>query len=142
MTDIVTKTNQNVLDQADPNSVADGLRKIALGKVLLGLCTDESDSGTVPATPFIVALDKLPIPGTLRVSSGAGALTEYVGASAVAATQFKTSTTAGVMSIEFHSGQEAAAYVARYASMDNVGPNSDTALATLLAAAFEGSNPQ
>ena len=142
MTDIVTQTNQVVLDNADPNTFSDAARKVALGKVLLALTTEESDTGTVPASPFQIELDKLPIPGTLRIASNAAVVSEYVGASAVAATQYKTSIADGVMTITFHSGVEGETYVAKYLSLDDVGPNSDTALGTILAADFEGSNPQ
>jgi len=136
MTDVITYDVQRVLNEGNPQDFPNAAHAVGIGNVLAGLVTEISDTGTVPGTPFKFALSKTPVPGTLRVASGAAVLSEYVGASAVAATQFKTSVVSGVTYVTPHSGTEGDAYVCQYLTLDDCGPDGATKLVDALAETY------
>jgi hypothetical protein len=136
MTDIIAYTVKDVIDEGNPQDFANALHLAGLGGVLnaLSLASEVSDTGTVPASvAYYFDLTKTPVPGTLRVASAAAVLSEYVGGSAVAATQYKLSVVSGVTRVTVHSGTAGETYVAKYLTLDNCGADGATALATALA---------
>ena len=136
MTDIITYTVKDVIDEGNPQDFPNAMHLAGIGAFLasLSLAAEVTDSDTLPSSvAYFFDCTKTPIPGSLRVASGTGVLTEYVGASAVAAGQYKLSVVSGVTRVTVHSGQTGAAYVAKYLTLDNCGADGATPLADALA---------
>lgn len=127
-------TLEERINNASPQEVPNLLHLSKLGTMLKDLFTEVSETGTIPAdTAYYFDLDRTPQPGTLRVSSGATVLSEYVGASAVAAGQFKLSG----KRVTVHSGQASATYVAQYLPGDLLGADATyTTKAAILAQTY------
>ena len=139
MTDIITYTVKDVIDEGNPQDFPNALHLAGLGGVLnaLSLASEVTDSGTLPSSvAYFFDCSKTPIPGSLRVSAGNVALVEYVGAGTLGATAFQVSVVAGVTRVTTHSGTTGAAYVAKYLTLDNCGADGATPLADALAATY------